>query len=59
MSYKWEIRNRGELTMHNGKRMFATVRHDVIVDPQCCVAVFHGDPNPCVIQDKFVVDNWR
>jgi hypothetical protein len=59
MSYKWEIRNRGELTMNNGKRTFATVRHDVILDPECSVAVFHGDPNPCVIQDKFVVDNWR
>ena len=59
MSYKWEIRNRGELTMTNGKRTFATVRHDVILDPACSVAVFHGDPNPCVIQDKFVVDNWQ
>ena len=59
MSYKWEIRNRSELTMNNGKRTFATVRHDVILDPACSVAVFHGDPNPCVIQDKFVVDNWQ
>jgi hypothetical protein len=59
MSYKWEIRNRSELTMNNGKRTFATVRNDVIPDPECSVAVFHGDPNPCAVQDKFVVDNWR
>jgi len=31
----------------------------VIPDPECSVAVFHGDPNPCAVQDKFVVDNWR
>lgn len=59
MSYKWEIRNRSELTMNNGKRTFSTVRNDVTTDPECCVAVFHGDPNPCVVQDKFVVDNWQ
>jgi hypothetical protein len=58
-SYKWEIRSREELTLLNGKRQFTNVRHDVFIDPACAVAVFHGDPNPCAVQDKFVVDNWR
>ena len=58
-SYKWEIRNRDELSMINGKRRFKTVDHSVEVDPDCCVTVFHGDPKPQDVQDKFVVDNWR
>lgn len=58
-SYKWEIRNRSELTVVNGQRQFTSVRDDIVPPTACCVAVFHGDPNPCSVQDKFVVDNWR
>lgn len=58
-SYKWEIRKREELTVINGKRQFKDVKNDIAIHPDCCVAVFHGDPNPCAVQDKFVVDNWR
>jgi hypothetical protein len=58
-SYKWEIRSREELAVVNGKRQFKTVKDDLAVHPECSVAVFHGDPNPCAVQDKFVVDNWR
>jgi hypothetical protein len=58
-SYKWEIRKREELTMSSGKRQFKQVDHTVEVSPACCVTVFHGDPKPQDVQDKFVVDNWR
>lgn len=57
-SYKWEIRSREELVMLNGKRQFKEADHTVEVHPDCCVTVFHGDPKPQDVQDKFVVDNW-
>lgn len=59
MSYKWEIRSREELTMVGSRRNFKTQRDDVLVHPDCCVAVFHGEPNPQDVKDKFVIDNWR
>lgn len=58
-SYKWEIRSREELAVINGKRQFKTVRDDVKIPVNCSIAVFHGDPNPCAVQDKFVIDNWK
>jgi hypothetical protein len=58
MSYKWEIRNRNEILALNGKRNFKTIANPVI-PKDCCVTVFHGDPNPDCIQDPYVVDNWR
>jgi hypothetical protein len=58
-SYKWEIRSRNELHVLNGKRRFKDIRHDIQAPPECSVCVFHGDPNPADVKDKFVVDNWR
>lgn len=58
-SYKWEIRSRDELVVRNSKRQFKTVRDDVVIPKNCSIAVFHGDPNPLDVQDKFVIDNWR
>lgn len=58
-SYKWEIRSREQLTVVNGKRRFREEDHSIEVDPECCVTVFHGDPKPQDVQDKFVVDNWK
>lgn len=57
-SYKWEIRSRDELIMRTGVRGFKTVSS---IEPpaDCCIAVFHGDPKPQDVTDKFVVDNWR
>ena len=57
-SYKWEIRSKQELHVHKGKRQFKNINNSVLPHPECCVAVFHGDPNPENIGDKFVVDNW-
>ena len=57
-SYKWEIRSRDELIMRTGARGFKTVS---LIEPSadCCIAVFHGDPKPQDVMDKFVIDNWR
>lgn len=58
MSYKWEIRKKEELIVQNGKRNFKIQNDDVKIHPDCSVTVFHGDPKPQDIKDKFVVDNW-
>jgi hypothetical protein len=58
-SYKWEIRQREDLVSRDGRRGFKTVKNDIIVDNECCVAVFHGNPNPADVHDRIVVDNWR
>ena len=58
-SYKWEIRSRDQLIVRNGKRQFRTEDHEVEPIKDCCVTVFHGDPKPQDVKDRFVVDNWR
>ena len=58
-SYKWEIRKKEDLTLIQGKRRFREINNHVMPNPDCSVAVFHGDPNPADVQDRFVVDNWR
>lgn len=58
-SYKWEIRSRAELGIIQGKRRFKEVKNQLSIHPECCVAVFHGEPNPSDVHDKFVVDNWQ
>jgi len=57
-SYKWEIRERGELTRVAGKNVFKTVRSPSM-NPDCSVIAFHGTPNPEDVQDPIIVDNWR
>lgn len=58
-SYKWEIRKREELHVLNAIRQFREVDNNVTPHDDCCIAVFHGSPNPEIVQDKFVVENWR
>jgi hypothetical protein len=57
-SYKWEVRNRVELTRKDGRQVFQTIRNPDI-DPETCVLAFHGTPNPEDVQDPIIVDNWR
>ena len=59
MSYKWEIRSKDELTVAHSGRQFKTIRNDIRPHQECSIAVFHGEPNPQDVQDKFVVDNWQ
>ena len=58
LSYKWEIRDRGDLVVSNGRRNFVSVITPD-VPAECCVTVFHGDPKPQDVKDPFVVDNWK
>lgn len=58
-SYKWEIRDKSELTLLNGKRQFLSRKDDVIIPYGCCIIVFHGDPKPSEIKDKFILENWK
>ena len=57
-SYKWEIRNKSEIININGSKNFRDVKNDLRINPECCVAVFHGEPKPQDVKDKFVIDNW-
>jgi len=44
----------------NGKKEFVTTYKKHKLPDDCCVAVFHGKPNPAEItKDPLVIDNWR
>jgi hypothetical protein len=58
-SWKWEVRKSKQLTIGGtkGKRKFTQIEN---VKPrvECCVCVFHGDPNPHNCDDPWVKENW-
>ena len=58
-SYKWEVREKAELHINHGKRQFKTVKDDVVIQPECSVLVFHGEPNPEQVRDKIIIENWK
>ena len=60
LSYKWEIRSNKEWAP-GGTVGNRTLKHieNVVPPKDCCIAVFHGDPNPSNCKDPFVVDNWQ
>jgi len=59
-SWKWEVRKDKTFAPGGirGSRRLKTIEH---VKPrvECCVCVFHGDPNPEHCNDPWVVDNWK
>jgi hypothetical protein len=57
-SYKWEIRNKQDLIFQKGKRMFGTLKN-TMVEEECCISVFHGDPKPPECKDRWVIKNWQ
>ena len=58
-SWKWEVRKSKDLTHGaRGERKLKTVEN-VIPSEECCICVFHGDPNPHNCEDPWVIDNWR
>lgn len=59
-SWKWEIRKSKEFAPGGvrGDRKFKYIEN-VSPKEDCCIAVFHGDPNPHNCEDPWVVDNWR
>ena len=58
-SWKWEVRKSKllELNKAKGTRKFQVVE-DVVPRVECCVCVFHGDPNPHNCEDPWVKENW-
>jgi len=59
-SWKWEVRKDRTFAPGGvrGKRKLKYIEH-VTPTVECCVCVFHGDPNPEHCEDPWVVDNWR
>jgi len=57
-SYKWEIRDRNELTGAGNNKSFIKVTEPKI-KPNTSILVFHGAPKPEQVKDPIVVDNWR
>ena len=59
-SWKWEVRKNREYAP-GGRRGARKLKYieDAVPRPECCVTVFHGDPNPEMCDDPWVVDNWR
>ena len=60
LSWKWEIRKDRTFAPGGmrGQRRMKTIEH-VKPRAECCVCVFHGDPNPENCLDPWVVDNWK
>lgn len=59
-SWKWEIRSSKDLNygLPRGKRKLRTIEH-VVPPEDCCICVFHGDPNPSNCEDPWVINNWK
>lgn len=59
-SWKWEVRK--DRTFEpggiKGSRKLKVIEN-VVPRIECCVCVFHGDPNPHNCQDPWVVENWK
>lgn len=59
-SWKWEVRK--DRTFEpggiKGSRKLKFVEN-VVPRVECCVCVFHGDPNPHNCQDPWVIENWK
>ena len=60
MSWKWEVRKSKEL-MPGGQRgnRILKVTESVTPNDNCCICVFHGDPNPHNCNDPWVKENWK
>lgn len=58
-SWKWEIRQNKDLNKGTrGSRKLRTIEN-VVPPSECCITVFHGDPNPEHCDDPWVKNNWR
>jgi hypothetical protein len=59
-SWKWEIRKSKQFAPggRRGNRRFNEIEY-VTPKPECCITVFHGDPNPELVEDPWVVQNWK
>lgn len=60
MSWKWEIRSDKTFAPGASKGNRKLKRIENVTPPNdCCITVFHGDPNPHNCQDPWVVENWK
>ena len=57
-SYKWEMRNKSDLTQTKTGLNFYKIAEPKIL-PDACVAAFHGKPNPHECADPWVQQHWR
>lgn len=57
-SYKWEMRDKSDVKIINGKRNFVNIKEPQITYDSC-IAVFHGEPNPHEVKDPWVINNWK
>jgi hypothetical protein len=60
LSWKWEVRKSREFAPGGlkGNRKLKEIEN-VTPRAECCVCVFHGDPQPHHCLDPWVVDNWK
>ena len=60
LSWKWEVRETKEFVPGGtkGNRKLKKIE-DITPRIECCIAVFHGDPQPHNCDDPWVIDNWR
>lgn len=59
-SWKWQIRKDKNFAPGGtkGNRKLKKIEN-VRPSPECCITVFHGDPNPHNCDDPWVVENWK
>ena len=60
-SWKWEVRKDKTFKPGGlrGRRTFNKIDNLAKPNIECSICVFHGDPNPEMVEDKWVVDNWH
>ena len=56
--YKWEMRDRRDLELRQGVRVFKNIGYPQVHKDQS-IAVFHGRPNPEDCKDPWVIENWQ
>lgn len=57
-SYKWEIRNRNELSGAGNSKLFKSIVEPKVKE-DTAILVFHGTPKPEQVKDPIIIDNWR
>jgi len=55
-SFKWEMHNEKEF-VKNGNR--CVIKSNPKIEPENCIAVFHGYPKPDQVDQKWCKENWR
>jgi hypothetical protein len=59
MSYKWEMRDRRDLKLDPIRKRNFVIDAPPKINPDTCIAVFHGEPNPADANDSWVKEHWQ